>query len=120
KRNGQGIPPGLASWWSRVGDHGLQHDQPLPRQPPALLPRQAEEHAGRRQQSPREDNDRVRIADGRWQPAQPSSRPAHSSWTWERHAWWQPAPEGAGRDADGERVPVADAQDGTDADEELR
>ena len=37
------------------------------------------------------------------QPAQPSALPADPAWRRERQAGRQPAPEGAGRHADGER-----------------
>ena len=76
ERHRQGVPPGVASRRTRVGDPRLQQDQPLSRQHAAVLPRQAEEHEGRRQQPARQDGDRVRLADGGWQHPQPSPLPA--------------------------------------------
>src|ERR1039457_5384188 len=49
-------------------------------------------------------------ADGRQQPAQPQALPAPRARPWQRPARRQHAPQGAGRHADGERVPDAHAQ----------
>ena len=68
-----------------------------------VLPRQDEEHEGRRQQPARQDGDHLGIADGRRQRAQPSPLPAAAARPRQRRAQGQHAPQGAGRDADGER-----------------
>ena len=51
----------------------------LPRQHGAVLPREAEEHAGRRRQPARQHAGDLRLADGRLEPAQPQARARCSS-----------------------------------------
>ena len=72
----KGFHPASHHGGREAGDPRLQHDQPLPREHAAVLPRQAQEHAGRRHEPAREDGDHLRLADGRRQPAQPPPLPA--------------------------------------------
>ena len=53
-------------------DHGVQQDLQVPRRPDGVLPRQDEDHHGRRQEPAREDDGHLGLADGQLEPAQPS------------------------------------------------
>ena len=57
-------------------DHRLREDQQVPRQPGAVLPREAEGHAGRRRQPARQHAGDLRLADGQLEHAQPQALPA--------------------------------------------
>ena len=46
-------------------DPGVQQDLQVPREPDVVLPRQDEEHDGRRPEPARQDDDHLGIADGR-------------------------------------------------------
>ena len=67
--------------------HGNREDRVLefnkitqvPRQPAALLPREAEDDDGRRAEPARQDDDRLRLADGRRQRPQPPPLPARAA-----------------------------------------
>ena len=59
---------------------------------------------GRRQEPARQDDGHVGLADGRPERAQPSPLPADPARPRQRRARGQPAPQGAGRHADGQRV----------------
>ena len=73
----QGRVPLLVAPRRARGSHrGLLEDQHLPRQHDSVFPREAEEHAGRRRQPAREHAGDVRLADGRFEPAQPQARAA--------------------------------------------
>ena len=72
-------------------------------EPGAVLPRQAEEHPGRRRQPARQDAGHLRVADGQLEHAQPQALPAVPRRPRQRHAQGQPARQGARRHADGER-----------------
>ena len=52
---GAAVPPGVAPRRARGPHRAVRADQQVPRQPRALLPREAEEHPGRRQQPARQD-----------------------------------------------------------------
>ena len=75
----------------------------LPRQPDAVLPREAEADARRRRQRARQLADRLRIADGQFERAQPQALPAVLRRPRRRRAQGQHAHQGAGRHADGQR-----------------
>ncbi len=76
ERHEQGLPPGVAPRRPRGGDSRLQPDQPYHvSMLPYFLDKLKNTH-GRRQEPARQDDDHVRLADGRRQPAQPSPLPA--------------------------------------------
>ena len=70
------IPQRVAPRRARRTDSRVREDQPLPRQPGAVLPRAAEADARRRRQPARQHADHLRLADGQSEPAQPQALPA--------------------------------------------
>ena len=108
--------------------HGNREDRVLefnkitqvPRQPAGLLPREDEDHHGRRAEPARQDDDRLGLADGGRQPPQPPPLPAGAAGPRQWRAQGQRAPEGRRRHADGQRHAVDAASAGPGRHEELR
>ena len=71
-----GVPPASHHGEREERDPRVREDQHVPRQPAAVLPREAEEHAGRRRQPARQHADHLRLADGQLERAQPQALPA--------------------------------------------
>ena len=65
ERRQHGLPSRVASRRPRRSHPAVPPDQQVPRQPGAVLPREAEEHARRRRLAARPQPDRLRLADGR-------------------------------------------------------
>ena len=97
------LPPGVAPPGARGPDPRLPEDQHLPRQPAAVLPRQAEEHARRRRHPARQHAGHLRLADGQLERAQPQALPAVRRRPRRRPAEGRPARQGRRRHADGQR-----------------
>ena len=84
-------------------DRGVRADQPLPREPDPLLPREAAEHRGGQRQPARQGADHLWVADGQSERAQPQAVPVVRGRGRQREAARQPAPAGRARHADGQR-----------------
>ena len=108
----QAVPPRLAPRWAGRGDRRFRAHQSVPREHDPVLPRQAEEHDGRRGQLAGQVDDHLWLADGRSQPPQSQALPAVRGGWCQRQAAGQPALQGAGRYAHGERDARLDAQAG--------
>ena len=100
------LPQRLAPQRAAGAHSGLREDQQVPRQPGAVLPRAAEADAGRRRHAARQHADRLRLADGQPERAQSQALPAVPGRQGGRPVEGRAAHQGAGRHADGERVPV--------------
>jgi hypothetical protein len=61
----KGFHPGVAPRQQAGEHHRLRPDQQVPRQPAAVLPREAAVDSGRRRVAARQERHRLRIADGR-------------------------------------------------------
>jgi hypothetical protein len=105
ERRQPAVPPGLAPRRARGTRDAVRADQQVPREPAAVLPRQAEEPQGRRSDAARSDADCLRLADGQLERAQPQTLPADSAGQGRRHAQGWAAHQGAGRHINGERLP---------------
>ena len=76
ERRHQGLPPGVAPRQQAGERHRVRADQPLSRQPAALLPAEAAVDGGGRADAARQEPDHLRLADGRRQRPQPQALPA--------------------------------------------
>ena len=97
------VPLGVPPPGEGGEDPRLRQDQPVPRQHGSLLPREAEEHAGRRRHAARQLDRALRIADGRLERAQPQTGADVPGRPRGRRAQGEPAHQGGRRDADGQR-----------------
>jgi hypothetical protein len=88
------VPPGLAPPGPRGPHPAVRQDQQVPGQSAAVLPREAEEHADGDRNAARQHADRLRVADGQLERAQPQALPAVRGRARRRQAEGQPAHQG--------------------------
>ena len=111
ERHEQGIPPGVAPRRPRGGDPRVQPDQPLSREPCCRTSSRSCTNTIEGDSNLLEKTVIMYgspMADG--EHPQPPAVPAAAAGSWQRHARGQPAPQGARRNADGERDAGPDAQ----------